>query len=640
MGYSHLTYEICEFLSIDFRVGVLPILPEHLHEARFSGQELQSTFFFELIAGYTVFIIEAEELVASIGTKYCSTGPNISTQADHRSIDILILKQQDHHELWLWAGSWRLNRRLLGLFLFGVILLNLDQVLAFLRLRLLLLGCIHLADIFVALFDRVDQCQCWILPEIQVSEYDLVQVISQVVCCFRVGVSDALIDGEETELARIIYFGSCSTTLDDGDSVEVRLLDETSMCVDCIAHDHSFFIRKNILQSLLETRNCLFGTEWYIFFDVWEVLCQAVPCFQERSHLGISYIWILIRLFRRRLLFWLFAAVCRRLSWAYYLYGIAWFWWSLGTFNVLGVDVHHFLWNFNWSLNRFLRFLLWLFIVHIIWFWIRLNSGYLQRLLLVDLLLLFCLSILGILPNQLDLRIKQLLNDDDLLLRWYLRDSLRSSCVVIGAIQNVCLWLIAVDCLIHEVQLLLAIYVLNPACVVHVSIGWDWRILLWWLVVLVEDALLDQLFCLLCLIFSVELNVIEILKWLWFCEVGGAQYTRIILSFHGTVQLGPYLLWAWFRPLLRLHLLIHLLWLILQDQLCLGRLRHVLRIVEISSGLLLSSIILFDIHWPTTVALVPHILHGIHFFPLIFLLLSWWEFRLLATVWMRHSNWI
>ena len=125
-----------------------------------------------------------------------------------------------------------------------------------------------------------------------------------------------------------------------------------------------------------------------------------------------------------------------------------------------------------------MRFLLWLFIVHIIWFWIRLNSGYLQRLLLVDLLLLFCLSILGILPNQLHLRIKQLFNDDDLLLRWYLRDSLCSSCVVIGAIQNVCLLLVVVHCLIEEVQLFFAIYVLNPACVVHVSIGRGWQILL------------------------------------------------------------------------------------------------------------------------------------------------------------------
>ena len=446
MRYFHLTYEICELLSINFRIGILPILPKHFDKAWLPRQEFQSTFFFKLIARNAVLIIQTEELVSSVGTKNCSTCSNISTQTDHRSIDILIFQQQYHYKLWLRTRSWHLNRWLLGLFLFCIILLNFDQVFALRSLWLLLLLCgIHLTDIFVALFDWVNKCQSRILSEIEVSEYDLVEVVSQVICCFCVGVSDTFVNGKETKFAWIINFGCCCAALDDCDSVKVRLLHQTSMRIDSIAHDHSFFIRKNILQSLLETRNRLFWTEWNIFFYIWEIFCQTVSCPQERCHLRIAVVTVLLWC---HLLLWFFAAIGGRLSWTYYFYWVARFRWFVGNFNVLGVYVYHFLWNFHWPLHWFLRFLLQLFMTHVIWFWIRLNPWYFQWLLLIDLLLLFCQASLSILPNQLHLRIKQLLDNNDLLLRRYLRYGLCSSCIVICAIQSVCLLLYIVHCLV------------------------------------------------------------------------------------------------------------------------------------------------------------------------------------------------
>lgn len=64
---SHLANEICEFLSFYFLSVALVTVPQHFHQTRSSSQEFQSSLFFKLIAWDRVLIIQAEELMATIG---------------------------------------------------------------------------------------------------------------------------------------------------------------------------------------------------------------------------------------------------------------------------------------------------------------------------------------------------------------------------------------------------------------------------------------------------------------------------------------------------------------------------------------------------------------------------------------------
>jgi len=67
------------------------------------------------------------------------------------------------------------------------------------------------------------------------------------------------------------------------------------MSVDCITHNHSFILRKHILQRLLEIWDWLLWAKRNVFFDIWKILDQwPSRLLQNRRYL---WTWVLRQLF-------------------------------------------------------------------------------------------------------------------------------------------------------------------------------------------------------------------------------------------------------------------------------------------------------------------------------------------------------